>query len=692
MASSKFGTDRIAGLDSQTAPHLLNDDQLQRADNVNYDVYGAAQPEAADTSLLAATAPSGIGSAYVKDSQYTIVKDGANAVKADGTAITTAWGGSTSAPIKVVQGRGEAIIYDGVRARVWDGDVLRALGTMVGTGEYDNDEEGGAYNGPGVEVRVADSFAVTDISLVDPPYSAVLTTDSPHGLVTGDRVYYYAVVTNPEDAPNGIDPIANRVYTVTRVDDTRISLDGSEQFWLSFTESGTDKIYVNSAGFSGTYMYRVSYAVTLPNGNVIESSPERLLNIPAGAVDTDGTTAEVYTTSEVKLRINGIIPGDVSGYILEDGDNAIGTDYTVSIRLWRTRADDDSESYYLLDEIAHADAYNEIDGITYYDLKRDAELGGLWVDGLDGADNGHDDPPTAYICVPFARRLYVVDADNRSRLFPSSVDSVDYYGSEWYYALGSSVSALGVLGDRMLVVGHGQAWSHQNTNGIGTFEDVVLPGYPVNQEAVVSTPYGLLLATNTGLYIWDGVGCTLLSAAVKDDWAASSVGLWHGAFIGDDVVFFNDGDTSGLGYGLKITGASTATERNVTLSVWRRLSGAYKRLASDTYAGTLLGQSASGFYTLFTAGTDRTMTLQSKDHMVGFGRSVNAVLDLGPMSSYSATLTSNMGDTSTVTFTNSKSTRMLVTQAFKQMVGHFFSITLTGTGTVFGWTVDGSIR
>jgi hypothetical protein len=193
--------------------------------------------------------------------------------------------------------------------------------------------------------------------------------------------------------------------------------------------------------------------------------------------------------------------------------------------------------------------------------------------------------------------------------------------------------------------------------------------------------------------LWDGTGTTIISAPVKDDWKASYLGQWHGAFVGDEAVFFNAGDTGGIGYGIKMTGASTATERNVTLSLWRRLSGTYLRLAVDAYNGVLLGQIATGFKTLFTAATDRTMTIQSGDHRLGFmGRSISTSIDLGPSASYSVTLTSNMGASTAVTFANAESSRRVITHSFSQLAGQFFNLTLTGSGLLYGWSVDGDIR
>lgn len=684
MATSKFGTDRIAGLDSQTAAHLLGDAQLQRAENVNYDVYGAAQPEAADSLIAATTTPSGIGAAYVKTSDYVIRKMDANSVYADDTVVTSSWGGSIGAPIKVVQGRGEALIYDGVRSRVWDGDVIRKLGVMVGTGPYDDDEENPLiYNGDGVAVREGGGTAISNITVTDGVVE--VTTTVAHSLVEGDKVYIAAVV--------GMTEINGAVYETTIVDEDQFTLnniDGSA--WTGYSSGGL--VYIGSAGFAGKYKYRVSYTITLPNDRIIESAPTQLYDIAYEASTASGEYSTITATDKVKVRIDGIKTTDVSTYIFDDGTNTIGTDYTVGINVYRTKdlTLADSEAYYLVKQFAHADAYNKPDGVHFYDQTPDLSIVDVWEDGLDGAVNSHDNPPTVRIAVPFANRLYVVDDTNPSRIYPSMGAEYDYYGSGWYYEQDTNVAAMGVLDNRLLVIGHGRAWVHTNGDGIGTWDNVVLPDYPVNQEAVVETPYGVLLATNTGLYLWDGTGATMLSAPVKDDWKTSSAGEWHGAFVGDEAVFSNASDTSGLGYGIKMTGASTATERNVTLSLWRRLSGPYTRLAADSYNGVLLGQTAAGFYALFGAATDRTMTLQGKDHRVGFGRSVTATLDLGPAASYSATLTSNMGDTSTVTFANAKATRMLVQQAFKQMVGQFFSITLTGTGTVYGWTVDGGLR
>jgi ribosomal protein S12 len=686
MAVSKFGTDVIAGLDSQTAPHLLNDAQLQRADNVNYDVYGAAQPESADTAIATATTPSGIGSAYVGGAQYAIYKDGANALWAVGEdyppnvglSITSSWGGQAGAPIKVVQGRGEAIIYDGTRARVWDGDVLRQLGPMVGTAGFDDTE------GAGIDVRFAAYVNITGIAESSGAITVQTTVD--HTLSEGDKVYIDGVV--------GMTEINGRHYTVSIVDDDQFTLDntdGSE--WTGYSSGGA--VYFYGAGFAGRYKYRVSYAVTLPSDRVIESSPTQLLDIPVGGTTASGIYSDIEATDRVIVRVDGITAADVAAYILEDGSNAVGTDYTVSIRVYRTKdlTLADSEAYYLLHEFAHADAYESDNGLYFYDQTIDADLVSVWVDGLDGAVNSHDGPPRVQLCVPFAGRLYTVDADNQSRIYPSMGAEYDYYGDGWYYDRDTDVVAMGVLDSRMLVVGPGRAWVHTNNDGIGAWDNVTLPDYPANKEAIVETPYGVLLATGTGLYVWDGTGTTMLSAPVKDDWKTSSTGLWHGTFVGDEAVFFNAGDTSGMGYGIKMTGASTATERNVTLSLWRRLSGSYVRLAADTYAGTLIGQASAGFYTLFTAATDRTMTIQGKDNRLqSMGRRISATLDLGPSSSYTATLASNMGGSSAVTFANSASSRRIITHSFSQMAGQFFSITLTGTGTVYGWTVDGGIN
>jgi hypothetical protein len=684
MATSKFGTDRISGLDSQTAQHLLDDTQLQRAENVNWDLYGAVKPEAIDLQVFSVATPQGVGVVYVDDAQVRISKAATNNLYLDEVVLSTTWG--VADPIRVVQGRGEAIIYDGTNSRVWDGDLLRKLGTLVGTGTYDNDEQDPLiYNNAGIEITTITHSGHIDsngvISIVD--HVVTIRTATAHGMSAGDKVYltvYYN--TSPYPLMEELD---SQQWTITAVTSETFSFHYPDAtFVISGLTSGT--YYTGVFGATGTYKYRVSYTITLPNDKVIESSPTQLMGISNDGTTAVGTSSDVSATDQIKVRMDGIKTTDVTGYVLEDGTKSIGTDYTVGIRLWRTKTDDTTDSYYLLHEFTHAESYNKPDGLSYIDQIADVELGALWTDGLDGAADSHDDPPTAEIVFPFAGRLYVVDGTDPSKVFPSMVDNYNYYGDAWYFPRDTHIIAIGTLDDRALFVGQGRAWVHTNSNGLGAWDDIVLPAYPANQEAIVETPYGLLLATSSGLYHWDGTGCIMLSAAIKDDWSAASVGEWHGAFIGDEAVFANASYTGNKAFSLKMSGVSTATERNITMSAWRVIGGHYDRIVADPFDGVLIAQMTTGFWELYGGATDRTVTIQTKEYG-GFrsGQTEKIALDLASGASYAVTMSTGLGYTDTITIANTSSGRRMVYGNFAQLQGEYWSLTMVGTGTIYGW-------
>jgi hypothetical protein len=677
MQNKVYGTDRITGLDSQTAPHLLDDGTLQQAQNVNWDLYGATKPEKGDATLFSTADMHGIGVAYVDGDAYRIIKTWGGAegyLFKNETLLTDQWEQNAD-DIRVVQGRGEAIIYDGTNARVWDGDMVRSLGTLPGLDNttYDPSKEYGKV------IRVDWEYeAIASITQYLSTDLALITTTGTHTFQTGDIVVF--------DSMAGSVYLEDKSSVITVRSNTEFTLDDIELLeiddYLSFSSGNA---WYNSRGEAGTWKYMYTHTITLPNGNVIESAPRKIQEW----YTQDEYVTSGYNMQPVFIRVLGVSATDVTDYVLDDGTQSLGTDYTVGVRVYRTKDADTTDSYYLVKEFDHADAYEPALGyIEFYDQVYDDRVGALWTDGLDGAADSHDNPPVARLIVPFAGRMYVVDDANPNQIFPSMLDNYNYYGSAFYFPRDTDIVAMGVLDDRMLVIGQGRAWVHTNTDGIGLWDDIVLPVYPANQEAVVSTPYGLLLATNLGLYHWDGTGCTMLSAPVKDDWQTASVGEWHGAFLGDEAFFTNVDYTGDLAFSLKMTGVSTATERNVTMSVWRRITGHYDGVTADPYNGEFYAQKTTGFYTLYGSASDRTVTIQTKEYG-GFrsGQTEKFALDLAPGATYAVTMTTGLGYTDTVTVTNTYDSRRLIYGNFAQLQGEYWSLTMVGTGTIYGWIV-----
>jgi hypothetical protein len=210
-------------------------------------------------------------------------------------------------------------------------------------------------------------------------------------------------------------------------------------------------------------------------------------------------------------------------------------------------------------------------------------------------------------------------------------------------------------------------------------------------EAVTSFDGRVWYANNLGLYYLDtaqlggfsvdAVQSTGVSQPVDDLWRAAGPGYWalgstHNTLYASctktassKMFAFHAGDGGKWGT-VTITGVL------------------YRALVSDTRNNVVLFPStASGIHVLGGNTGNKTMSIKSRDYIGKRSKTAALMVDVGADASFTATVTSNTGGTTTATITGGDyRTRAVVPLA--AIVGDIFAVQFDGTGTIYGWILQ----
>lgn len=653
-----YGTNQFSGLNTQSAEHLLPPHVLCQADNVNYDEVGAVKSEKADLSPsgVAVANVDGIGVAERDGTKYyyKVTSAGSGTVyEYDGGTATDVGGSWGDGQLRVLQVDDAVVLCDGEDVMVYDGTILRDAGPLVGTGNSDPEDD---Y--PFLAQPVSADVNIDDISVSSGVVT--VTTTANHGLTTGDSVYISGVV--------GAVQVNSKVYTVTVTSATEFTLDDTNgSTWGSYTSGGT--VYPGACGLDGNYFYWVSYELTLPGGDTIESSLEPI----PGLISGDGPI-EISPGAVCRLYVNGVQPSDITGHL--SGTYTLGTDLTVAARIWRSKAG--GATPYLVGEIAHADIYDPADGYaTYDDTTSDRDLGAVWLERFDA----HDSPPSYGVAAVHKSRVYAVDADNPTSLRWSAYGKADYWHPNDEIKLPEQIKAIGSVGDYLVALSETRCWLYTNDDGVGYLEEIRVPSGATSQEALVCRQGAAYFANDVGLWALSGRALERLSAPVDEDWRAAGGGAWAGAAVGDKMIFTCDTGGADKAFVLKATGDGL---------VWGRTDqdsdGDYELFAPDPKRRRFFCQRADGIYFFGEGEADKEMTIRLREF--GDGRLatlVGFVLEGSSDLDGEVNILGNHEDLPSVMHVEGNGRgRTVVRQKCPRLQGEYWKVSFTGTGTVYG--------
>lgn len=678
MASGpNFGTNSISGLVSQTAPHLLQDGELQEANNVDFSTLGAVKSAKDDLQLVepAYTPTSGGWGLLGGVSHYfyacnngvdDVVYDyntstGAQAVV--GGASFTAWGGGN---LSVVQGENEVILSDGTIVCIWDGTTVRYLGGPDAT------------SGPTDTVTVSDapSYAITAIS----ESGGTVTVTAPgSGLLDGEIVWIDGVA-------GGYLEINGRLFEVENVvgnDFDLADVDGSD--WVAGTPAYTNaKVYPGACGLDGTYTYRVSTEVTIPGGKVIESSATVASTFGLGGGISLADNITLAPTDMVTLFLAEVSTADINAWI--DGTFTIGTDLTVSRRIYRNK-DGDTGQAYLLEAFSHSDSYNGA-GILSMDQTPDSSLGALW---LPTTFDAHDAPTALGPLALVSQRLYGASG---SKLYFSGLDGYEYFAPTDYFSLEGEIVDIAPAGDYLAIFVENGVYLYDPQNV--SFKNLRVRFGVSDPGAVTAFDGRLWFANDLGLYSVDALQFGDLSvdammsrpqsAHVRDLWTPSASGgrwflgsthdtlyaLWYKA--ADTYKMFAIHAAQGGLWSTRDAPATVApmmiTDKKLNRCVVCDMSGEDDYLVA-VGAGT----------------TDLESTIKSKRYVQGHGILRSIMLHIGAGSEWVATVDGPGAYSSDVAFEAGDDDKVAIEQ-LEELSGNVFELTVVGTGTLYGWKIS----
>jgi hypothetical protein len=735
-----FGTGLFRGLNSQTAPHLLQDEALTIADNVDFDRHGSLRSEASDLKISAEGFSSfnGIGVASIGGEIYTFFKAVDGPVwkvfwfKEDATmpqvvgSDSILWGTDVGDRLRVYQGDNAAVLTDGKYMRVWDGQVLRKLGPPPEGTSFD------AY-----ESEVLTSFPVNSVTnqIIDSGVriqGLESAHDGYHAWLTGGATYdsyddlgiMYMVVymVSPGDGlpaagsptaymsdgdylyvdhnvemprlkgkhvrlrfflPGSIDPIPQpadpNMYRF-RVEEFTIEDDEwpySGSIWQWPQNVGNVAwMYPRGCGLAGQYGYGLSYTLKLPDEKVLESDLEALM-FPSGQ-----QFAALTLATEVRVRVRRWIQADIDSYILHPGPSY---DPAVTIRLHRTK--EGGPSYYELHEYEEPDSIQPAPGtpaLTYRDRKRDGELGALYLD----APGTRQAPPRFADAVVAGNRFYVISELDRREMHFSFNGSLDYWDPLNSVPFPESLSGLGSMPGFVAAFSQTRLWLYDNDSGVPFIMEVPIDLGVANQKAIVPFGGSLFFANNLGL--WELSGRTVRSVVdpIEHEWRTSGVGDWSGVALANKMIWSPGRDQSkalpeSRAFRLKLAGEDV---------LWSRTdqpeSLYYDLMVADPSRSRVLIQTDTGIYLAGEGSAFKTITVRSKEFGGGdLHRCQRLIVDAEADTEGTFWVTSNLHpETEALQVYPKDLGRRLISIPLPRIDGNFWQVSFVGkTSGLNGW-------
>ncbi len=677
MATKRFGTNAITGLNIGSAGHLIADHELQASVGGRTVVDGAWSTGRDHVTVHEGTAISAMACGRMGGQDHTVYVDGNNVLDTGSVVGTTTMGASPA--VVPVDGKflilgaadGRNKIYDGNHFRdhgPWNPSLLANSGfqKMATADTYTVDYSGGANK------------------ITNATEAQVFITVSIAGLAVGDPVIITGVT--------GMTEINDRQFTITAID-----TDGSPN-WIKIncdsTEFGTatsgGTLYHNSFGSSGDYRFAVAGIVELSDGTVLEG---RL--IPLG--DTSAVTGTGYSGSEPQVyaltlldrcRIIIAATWSASGVYQYNISGTIGTDYKPGFRLYRTAADGTTD-FYLEKEWLHGDAdlTYSVGGIGssystdyYYTHTPDNELGALYA--ADATDHGS--PPTSSLAAQVGQRIFVNDVDNPRNIHVSGLDGGDYFDAADFIRMPDEVTSLNRVRDRLVASTAMRWYLIDMISGFPQIQEIDCSIGTRDANAIAVNDQGLFFMKSDGIYHLDLAKVTKISRraiadADLDDGQAAIVTADYAIFIGDPagagataIAYIRDGGW-----------------------VWHhaRETLTHTHLGRNSY-GQLLGALPTKIEMLFI-GSDYYGTFTGKKFGDGDTWTTTKLLvdaECVGAATFTYQITTNRGGTLATpqTYTMESTTRRIIELPVTRKVGETFELNMTvdGNVTVYGYAIQ----
>lgn len=508
----RYGTRSFRGMNSATAPHLIGDDELATASNVSFSEYGSVKPGWGVAVEVAGPLGSNVRGLGIYEDDGRAIYKYDQVIVCDGDQFGLATGNANDTLFLSLGDR--TYMADGSENHVYDGTSYRDQGPMI-----PSDVDGGAYTSDSDELTSVPTFEISDIA-VDGDGLITVTTDDVHGLSTGDRIYFDNFTSMVE--------LDDRIFTITVTDTDEFTLDGADGTGYTAYSSPDGDLYSDSHGSTAGRKYRVSYKITLPSGETLETDAFQI---------KDADDVDTFSVDDVLDRLWVYWPkatsSDIAGYTSPSSGAGytIGTDILVNARIWRTKAG--GSEYYLVKEASHADSYGS-GTAGFYDSYHDNELGAVWADEYDG----HGAPPASTMLAHAGNRIYCNDSSNPRRVYFSGLFQYDYFGPLDYITMPEDVTALGVFDDYLVIFGINRMWRYSNTDGIGHLDQIDAPEGCASRWGVVSSSYGLFFVGEQGIYRFTGGVPEDVSPPIKDRFA-SQTNPWRAHHINRRLLFFS---------------------------------------------------------------------------------------------------------------------------------------------------------
>ena len=518
--SKRYGTYSFGGMATNVVEHLLADGQLTEAQNILLDPRGALR------STKMSSQVEGLDDFFANG--MTVLDDGTLAYKAGDiyTVGSTTYDSDNYNAADFLSIGGRAYVADSVQNLVWDGTSWRNHGPP--------DWEP-AFTSCVAQARDTLGTSISSVSQANP---AVVTTSGAISpvLAAGDRVYISGVSTMTE--------VNDRVFTVGSFIPTNIfTLADEDSTGYAGAGSGGTADRDGVGRTTGIYKYAISYTLTMPGGDVIETElfPITYLGEDTFDLDDTGKPWEITAGHErLFVKANQISLTQVSNYLhtLGDSGQAIGVDVLVGANVWRTK--DGGSTYYLMYEADHSEVYGAGSPgyVVVYDSYSDLELGEVWDENADA--NGL--PPVSSFLAHASNRVFCNDTSNPKHLHFSKAFGPDYFSPTDYHVMPEEITALGTHNEDLIVFGENKIWRYTDISGIGDFQRIDAEGGCPYFRATVDTPHGLFFANDRGVYVYRGVQPVKVSLPVQDTMrtlieAYSTFTGWDAAYCDGRVYF-----------------------------------------------------------------------------------------------------------------------------------------------------------
>ena len=677
MATKRFGTNAITGLNVGSAGHLIADHELQASVGGRTVVDGAWSTGRDHVTVHEGTAISAMACGRMGGQDHTVYVDGNNVLDTGSVVGTTTMGASPA----VVPVDGKFLILgaaDG-KNKIYDGNHLRDHGP------WPSDLRGTTGNG-GITITAAAATYTVDAGAggITKASNAKIYLTSVASLTVGMPIYLDGVL--------GMTEINGRVYEIQTIDTDGtpnwITINCDSTGFTTYTSAGT--LHRQACGLTGDFRFAMTTTVELSDGSIIES---KLLPVgrhvaQAGFTYT-GSEPEAITLSPLN---NVVFTLSILSWILSSTNQynitgTIGTDYKPGIRIYRTKVDGTTD-FYLEHEFQHGDTgltYTTGSGYAYYSAapfiyKPDDQLGALYA--ADATDHGS--PPTSSLAAQVGQRIFINDVDNPRNIHVSGLDGGDYFDAADFIRMPDEVTSLNRVRDRLVASTAMRWYLIDMISGFPQIQEIDCSIGTRDANAIAVNDQGLFFMKTDGIYHLDLAKVTKISRraisdADLDSGQAALVTADYGIFIGNPLG----------------AGATVVAYIRDGGWVWHhaRETLTHTHLGRNSY-GQLLGALPTKIEMLFI-GSDYYGTFTGKKFSDGdTWRTTKLIVDIECIGAATLTyqITTNRGGTLVApqTYTLESTTRRIVELPVTRKVGETFEVNMAidGNATVYGYAIE----